>query len=709
MAVTLVILGLVFQILIPGWLIARLSGRKVSLSDGFATGILAVIFVTLAAALVFANIEAISIAARGLLLTVSVLAVWRLLRAGGSVSQEAQAFVRAIKEFPWLLSLVIVVATALFILSHNLGFDDIAHLYYLSKIKGEVLFPVFIEVREGWFVGRYPLFGLTIGVLSEGIPGGGFYTYYFMGLATLIFLLAKIYDVVKARSGSIRTASAFYLLAATILIAGSFDNYLNFGLYPLQQAKLLFLFGSVFLIAFLFDRQHILSLVLSGGLFVSGVAYHFNLFLLVPIVIIAGICVLILERKRSRSLKALALISIMPLMAGILALRPESGFVRFEEPVKEAVEQVEAVKRPESRALELILSRLRSIAKWVSDGHYRDFYISRVYSLEMLLIPALVLGGLYLRIIPALYPAGLVLFLFALGAHAGARLPVQLASVILQSGPWLIMTDFWRSGIDVNRSKNSILYTDAYTALVLNRLGVSNVVGVDSKIANQIFLPLISEPSPDLKNALEIGARGGDIGFLMNSRYWGMGVLEKYGVLGELPSLEVDDDLNGVLSDAQSRKLGRILSSLRPIVKRQIAMPIIELTGESAEGIVARSSSVDSTNQSRVAVYRDSALLKLPALGLGDVAVLKVDGVGELFEVMIRGQGERYFKALTRLSGDQEAGELFEADFALIHVDHQGKVITVEATQPMRESEVFLTLDMGHLAGLGEIWNIDIK
>jgi len=514
---------------------------------------------------------------------------------------------------------------------------------------------------------------------------------------------------VKARSGSIRTASAFYLLAATILIAGSFDNYLNFGLYPLQQAKLLFLFGSVFLVAFLFDRQHILSLVLSGGLFVSGVAYHFNLFLLVPIVIIAGICVLILERKRSRSLKALALISIMPLMAGILALRPESGFVRFEEPEKEAVEQVEAVKRPESRALELILSRLRSIAKWVSDGHYRDFYISRVYSLEMLLIPALVLGGLYLRIIPALYPAGLVLFLFALGAHAGARLPVQLASVILQSGPWLIMTDFWRSGIDVNRSKNSILYTDAYTALVLNRLGVSNVVGVDSKIANQIFLPLISEPSPDLKNALEIGARGGDIGFLMNSRYWGMGVLEKYGVLGELPSLEVDDDLNGVLSDAQSRKLGRILSSLRPIVKRQIAMPIIELTGESAEGIVARSSSVDSTNQSRVAVYRDSALLTLPALGFGDVAVLKVDGVGELFEVMIRGQGERYFKALTRLSGNQEAGELFEADFALIHVDHQGKVITVEATQPMRESEVFLTLDMGHLAGLGEIWNIDIK
>jgi len=709
MTAAFVIVGLVVQVLLPGWLIARLVGRKASLSDGFATGILAVIFATLAAALLFANIEAISIAARGLLLTVSVLAVWRLLRTGGRVSQEAQAFVRAIKEFPWLLSLVIVVVTALFVLSHNLGFDDIAHLDYLSKIKGEVLFPVFIEVREGWFVGRYPLFGLTIRVLSEGIPGGGFYTYYFIGIATLIFLLAKVYDVVRARSESIRTASGFYLLAATILIVASFDNYLNFGLYPLQQAKLLFLFGSVFLIVFLFDRQHIFSLLLSGGLLASSLAYHFNLLLFAPVVIIAGMCVLIIERKRAHSLKALALILVIPLMISSLALRAESGFVRFEEPVREAVEQIDIVKAPEPSTLELIWTRLKSIAKWVSDGHYRDFYIARVYSLEMLLIPVLVLGGSYLRIIPALYPIGLVLFLIAFGVHAGARLPAQWASAILQGGPWLITTDFLRSGIDVNGSKSSIFYTDVYTALVLNRLGVSNVVGVDSKIANQIFSPLILDPSPDIKKSLESGARGRDIRFLVNSRYWGMGVLRKYGVLGELPLLEVDDDINGVFSDAQSRKLDRIFASLLPIAKSQIAMPMVDLTRESVEDIGTLSPGVDPNNQSRVAVYRDSALLKLPALGPGDVAVLKVDGVGDFFEVIIRGQGERYFKALTRLSGDQEAGELFEADFALIHVDHQGKVITVEATQPMRESEVFLTLDMGHLAGLGEIWNIDIK
>ena len=709
MAATFVIVGLVFQVLLPGWLIARLFGRNVSLSDGFATGILAVIVATLASALTFSNIETISIAARGLLASVSVLAIWQLLRAGGRVSQEAQAFIRSAKEFPWLLSLVIVVATSLFILSHNLGFDDIAHLHYLSKIKGEVLFPVFVEVREGWFVGRYPLFGLTIGMLSEGLPGGGFYTYYLIGIATLIFLLAKIYDVVKARSGSIRTASAFFLLATTILIAASFDNYLNFGLYPLQQAKLLFLLGSVFLIVFLFDRQHIFSLVLSGGLLASSLAYHFNLLLFAPVVIIAGMCVLIIERKRARSLKALALILVIPLMIGTLALRPESGFVRFEEPVREAVEQIEVVKPPKPSALELVWARLKSIAKWVSDGHYRDFYIARVYSLEMLLIPVLVLGGSYLRIIPALYPAGLVLFLISFGVHAGARLPAQWASAILQGGPWLIATDFLRSGIDVNGSKSSIFYTDAYTALVLNRLGVSNVVGLDSKVANQIFSPLILDPSPDVKKSLESGAQGHDIRFLVNSRYWGRGVLKKYGVLGELPLLEVDNDINGVFSDAQSRKLDRILASLLPIAKSQIAMPIVELTRESVEDIGTLFQSVDPSNRPRVAVYRDSALLKLPALGPGDVAVLKVDGVGDFFEVMIRGQGERYFKALALLSGDQEAGELFEADFALIHVDHQERVITVEATQPLRDLEVFLTLDTGHLAGLGEIWHIDIK
>jgi hypothetical protein len=302
-----------------------------------------------------------------------------------------------------------------------------------------------------------------------------------------------------------------------------------------------------------------------------------------------------------------------------------------------------------------------------------------------------------------------VLFLISFGVHAGARLPAQWASAILQGGPWLIATDFLRSGINVNGSKSSIFYTDAYTALVLNRLGVSNVVGVDSKIANQIFSPLISAPSLDFKNSLDSGARGRDIRFLVNSRYWGMGVLKKYGVLGELPSLELDNDINGVFSDAQSRKLDRILASLLPIVKRQIAMPMIELTRESVEDAVSRSTSVGPNNQPRVAVYRDSALLTLPALGFGDVAELHVDGVGDFFEVMTRAQGERSFKALTRLSGDQEVGGLFEADFALIHVDHQERVITVEATQPLRDLEVFLTLDTGHLAGLGEIWHIDIK
>ena len=708
MAATFVIVGLVFQVLLPGWLIARLFGRNVSLSDGFATGILAVIFATLASALTFSNIETISIAARGLLASVSVLAIWQLLRAGGRVSQEAQAFIRSAKEFPWLLSLVIVVATSLFILSHNLGFDDIAHLHYLSKIKGEVLFPVFVEVREGWFVGRYPLFGLTIGMLSEGIPGGGFYTYYFIGVATLIFLLAKIYDLVRVRSGSTRTASAFYLLAVTILIAASFDNYLNFGLYPLQQAKILFLFGSIFLIAFLFDRQHLFNLILSGGLLAGSIAYHFNLFLLAPVVIIAGMCVLIIERKRSRSLKALALILVIPLMISTLALRSESGFVRFEEPVREAVEQIEVAKPPEPSALELIWMRLKSIAKWISDGHYRDFYIARVYSLEMLLIPVVILGGSYLRATPVLYPAGLLLFLIAFGVQAGARLPTQLASMLLQGGPWMVAMDFWRSGIDVNRSKNSFLYTDAYTALVLSGLGVSNVVGLDSKIANQIFSPLISEPSPAVRNSFESFASASDVSLLMNARYWGMGVLKKYGVLGELPLLEVDNDIRGMIAYAQNRKFERIVAALLPIAKRQVAMPMVEVYRESVDDNWLRSPGAHPNNQSRVTIYRDSALIKLPDLGFGEVAKLNVDGVGDSFDVMVRTQGERYLKGLTLLSSNKHKDSFSEIDFALIHVDHQDKVITVEATQPMRDVELFLTLDMGHLAGLGEIWDIDI-
>jgi len=272
----------------------------------------------------------------------------------------------------------------------------------------------------------------------------------------------------------------------------------------------------------------------------------------------------------------------------------------------------------------------------------------------------------------------------------------------------MVAMDFWRSGIDVNRSKNSFLYTDAYTALVLSGLGVSNVVGLDSKIANQIFSPLISEPSPAVRNSFESFASASDVSLLMNARYWGMGVLKKYGVLGELPLLEVDNDIRGMIAYAQNRKFERIVAALLPIAKRQVAMPMVEVDRESVDDNWLRSPGAHPNNQSRVTIYRDSALIKLPDLGFGEVAKLNVDGVGDSFDVMVRTQGERYLKGLTLLSSNKHKDSFFGIDFALIHVDHQDKVITVEATQPMRDVELFLTLDMGHLAGLGEIWDIDI-
>ena len=85
---------------------------------------------------------------------------------------------------------------------------------------------------------RLCVFQLMVQVLTFGLASGGFFGSYFFGLGVLVFFLAKVYEVVLEATESSNAGSAAYLISLGILIIASFDNYLNFGFYPLQQAKL---------------------------------------------------------------------------------------------------------------------------------------------------------------------------------------------------------------------------------------------------------------------------------------------------------------------------------------------------------------------------------------------------------------------------------------------------------------------------------------
>ena len=705
MSVFLIILALIFQILVPGWAVARCFRRNVSLSDAFAAGILIATTAFLFFSIFFDGIDTIALAYRVTLIGVTIISVFRLASERQSGHYWGSEIALSFSRFPVLLSTITICGACLFVVTHNIGFDDIAHLKYLADIKDETIFPVFIEVREGWSVARYPMFGLLVKGLTLDLAGGGFFGYYFFGLSVLVFFLAKVYEVVLEAKASSKAGSAAYLISFGILIIGSFDNYLNFGLYPLQQAKLIFLTGIVYLVAFTRDRDSKVLLFLGGALIAASLVYHFNMLLLAPLAFVLGAGFLFLERKDRGGLLTLAMVMVIPALTAAMALRSEGGFVRHYEPVTEVVVEVDSVKPPESALFERVWTKVVSLALWLKDGHYKDFYIARVYSSEMALAPLAVIGTIAFGSVSILYPVSILFFAFVFTFQTITRLPAQASSALLQSGPWVIAADFWRSDISLKKEQKKYL-TDAYTALVLNGLGYSCVNGLDSKQANQIFSPLIGEP--DL-TARKSTLNAGGFALLVNSRYWGHGALEKFGIKDRISVPEVDTSLRRLINNGQKRGLKSMAASLTPTVRAILDSPLVEISKKQANAYWNKSFRRKIKKTPDVSYYRDSVVITIPSLLPEKIYLLDVRGVGNFFEVMIKKERDRIFRNLPIVERQSRYHEDLRDDQILVRINHEAKKIYLIPNTHLSNIQFFVTLDTGHLSGLGEIKEVRIE
>ncbi|MHC8598992.1 hypothetical protein ACYVVU_11985 [Arenicellales bacterium IMCC55707] len=596
----------------------------------------------------------------------------------------------------------------LFVVTHNIGFDDIAHLKYLADIKDETIFPVFIEVREGWSVARYPMFGLLVKGLTLDLAGGGFFGYYFFGLGVLVFFLAKIYEVVLEATENSKAGSAAYFITLGILITGSFDNYLNFGLYPLQQAKLIFLTGIVYLIAFIRDRGSKALLFLGGALIAASLIYHFNMLLLAPLALVLGAGFSFLERKNRRGLLALVMVMAIPVLTATMALPSEGGFVRHYEPVKEVVVEVDTVKPPEPALFERLRTTVVNLALWFKDGHYKDFYIARVYSSEIALIPVVVFGMVALRSASILYPVSIMFLALTFTFQTVTRVPMQAFSALLQSGPWVIAVDFWRSNIELKKEQN-MYSTDAYTALVLNSLGYSNIFGFDSKKANQIFSPLIGEPNIDPRDSFAYTAGDANPSLLINSRYWGSRTLEKFGIEDRILAPEINQSLNRFINDGQKRGLKSMAVSLAPTVRMILGSPLVKIPWEQASAYWNKPRRLEILETPNVSYYRDSAVITIPNLLPEKIYLLDVRGVGDFFEVLIKKEEDRTFRNLPVVERESPYYQILGDDEIFVRIDHEAKKIGLIPNIRLFNIQFLVTLDTGHLNGLGEIREVQIE
>jgi len=708
MSALLVILTLFLQILVPGWVVMRCFRRSISLSDAFAAGVLIATTTFLFFSVLFDRIDSIALAYRITLVGVTIISLFRLLSERKSGRYWRSEIALSFCRFPVLLSSITILGSCLFVVTHNVGFDDVAHLKYLVDVKDETIFPVFIEVREGWSVARYPLFGLMVKGLTFGLASGGFFGYYFFGLGVLVFFLAKVYDVVLEARPNSKAGSAAYLISLAILIIGSFDNYLNFGFYPLQQAKLIFLTGIVYLIAFARDRDSKVFLLLGGALIAASFVYHFNMLLLAPLALVLGAGFLFVERKDRRGLLALVMVMVIPVLTATMALRSDGGFVRHYEPVKEVVVEVDTVKPPEPALFEQVWTTVVNLALWFKDGHYKDFYFARVYSSEIVLIPFAVLGTIALGSISILYPVSIMFFALTFTFQTVTRVPTQAVSALIKSGPWVIAADFWRSDIAFKKEQK-IFVTDAYTALVLNGLGYSPVNGLDAEKANQIFSPLIGEPNLNARNAFFDIAGDASSSLLINSRYWGSRTLEKFGIEDPILVPEIDQILDRFINNGQKREMTSVVTSIIPIVREIVNSPLVEVSGEQISHYWNKPLRLEISEIPNVSYYRDSTVITIPNMLSDKNYLLEVRGVGDFFEVMIKKEGDHIFRNLPLIERESRYRQILGDDEILVTIDHEAKKISVISNVQLSNVQFFVTLDTGHLNGLGEIKEVKIE
>lgn len=704
----LMLIALFLQVLVPGWILLRCFRRNVSLSDAFAVGILIAATAFLFFSIILDGIDSIALAYRVTLIGVTIISLFQLVSERQSGRYWRSEVASTFSRFPIFLSVITVLGASLFVVTHNIGFDDIAHLKYLADIKDETIFPVFIEIREGWSVARYPMFGLLVKGITLDFDGGGFFGYYFFGLGVLVFFLAKVYEVVLEAKPNSKSGSAAYLISLGILIIGSFDNYFNFGLYPLQQAKLIFLTGIVYLVAFARDRDSKVLLFLGGALIATSLIYHFNMLLLAPLALMLGGGFLFMERKNRRGLLALVMVMIIPVLTATMALRSDGGFVRYYEPVKEVVVEVDTVKPPKPALFERVWIRVVNLALWFKDGHYKDFYFARVYSSEIVLIPFAVLGTIALGSVSILYPISIMFFALTFTFQIVTRVPVQAVSALIKSGPWVIAADFWRSDIALKKEQK-IYSTDAYTALVLNGLGYSNIVGLDSQKASQIFSPLFGEPDINARNAVTTIGVTGNSSLLINSRYWGSRVLDKFGIEDPISVPEIDQSLDRFINDGHKREMKSVVMSIVPIVREIVNSPLVEVSGGQISHYWDKPLRLEIAETPDILYYRDSAIITIPNLLPEKIYLLDVRGVGDFFEVMIKKEGDRTFRNLPVVERESRYRQILGDDEILVRVDHEAKKISVISNVQLSNVQFFVTLDTGHLNGLGEIKEVKIE
>jgi hypothetical protein len=561
--------------------------------------------------------------------------------------------------FGLLLSLIVVG----YLVGHNTGFDDSAHLEYLSRILKDHVFLPDKKITDGWYAARYPYFGLLIGTLAFGIPGGVVFVYYFAGISIFVIFILKIYELIFDLTKNQANALLLVIAAVAILVTQGNDNYLNFCIYPLEMGKLFFMSGLLYLIKGWNRKEITHHFWVGSGLVTMGALIHLNLlityFFSIPLLVIVFFC---FSKGGHNKIKVLCLIVCFPILALPSGLHISNGFLHYGSPISskkvyEKIEgKVERVERVESTRLKV--GRMMKLpAKWTRQGSRKMYYIHRAWIPEFFWLAGLVFLIPHLFFFSRIYLIIGCIALIVILHNFITIVPKQLSVALYRRGTAVMLYDSLRSKIKWN--KNITYWTDSYTALYLELLynvSAKKLTLVEETLA---FSPLYNFGRDVLPDRFSKNVQLEDY-IVFNGRFWGQEATQIW-TNKKTTSMDVSDRIKQL-------NRGNLFAGLElakyfiKMLKEQTQLPILVVSPDT----ILKSRAADQTvepiefEKELVDTFKDIAIVKVFRVKKGEQFRIGFKYYGD--DVHLINQkllpGEIPFSVL---SYDRDAGFLLEA------------------------------------------------
>lgn len=684
---------LIGQLLLPGYVLCLILQRR-AVADIFFFGFLVNASLVVVLSVFFADTDFVAQCTR--VAVVFITAGGGLLVFRRRAVEAAQTFeIIPIRRYLALIGSIVAILLGVHVVTHNVGFDDIAHLDYLLEIPAGDRFPVFRSIVGDWYGARYPYYGLVIGTLGTGLSGGILISYYVLGGLVFVFFLLKIFEVISTYQRGYRAAVATLFLVSIILLVGGIDSYFNFGLYPLQQAKLFFMIGLIYIVAHPQKRATQTDYIVGTCLVSLGIFYHLNLFLLIPAYLVVLAIVIVVRTHGWKEKLVYSMIPfILPVLVAVATVNPDNRFIRYEEPpAVESSASGEVLPKP--TFFDRLSEKLESLAGWIKKGRYRDEYITRAYSNEIVLVPALVLvatsvaGG----VLGWLWIPSCLVFGWALGSQSISTLPKQLVSAYFKSGPAFVVFDLARSAIDIDGVDKKSIVTDPYTKIMLRSLGYQQINSTELPITPYLFSPLVR--SDGIGYGLKRAGLPEESTMIFNSRLWGPKAAARFEGRALGMAYPFDAAVEGLIEKQRIQEVMHIARAFKSLANQFFKLKLVVRQSSSA-GYPEEMGPPFIKFTEVASVYRDTALVNLGTLEANRIKVVRVYGTGDGIVI------DRSI-----LSGEHITIKKFHMADSINPSAPKG--IGIIASSRVNIPYLFFTLNTGHLGSLGAIDSVSIQ